>query len=110
VEREAHLVGLLAPIRTFITCDALHGVQLLDEIPWPVEPKPPRVAPDVSDDATLVAPDDDEELLLELDDRHQLCPPPWPPDVVLQGCAASCGVPGLTVGACCAHSVRGGAR
>jgi len=63
------------------------------------------------DAATLLGSDDDAPLLPDPDDRHQLCPPlPWLPDVVRHGCVTSCGVLGLAVGACCAHSVRGGAR
>src|SRR5262249_14700318 len=81
VKREAHLGGLLAPIRTFIACDALHGVQLPDAIPWPVEPKPPRVAPG----ADVNVEDVDAPLFPDPFDRPQMCQPLRLPDVVLQG-------------------------
>src|SRR5215813_8028268 len=45
VKRKAGLVGLLAPICPFIAWDALHDVQPPEKNPWPVPPKPPRIAP-----------------------------------------------------------------
>jgi hypothetical protein len=106
VKRKASLVGLLAPIGAFLACDALHGVQLPEEIPWPVEPKPPRIAPDADVDVE----DDDAVLVPDPDERHQLYQPVRLPDVVRQGWVMLCGVPCWAVGACCTHWAGGGAR
>src|SRR5262249_8801520 len=104
VKRETGLVGLLAPIRPFVAWDALHDVQLPEKNPWPVPPKPPRVAPGVPvgvAEAVLVCSDDPL-----LDEPHQLREPLRVPDVLRQGCCVTCcgGAPGWAAGTCCTHS------